>query len=298
MLKFISFTAIATLTKGFSPIQQLPARTSSPTALNLAPAKDVVVLPTENEVNQVVHKIVETAAKKAIEEKGTFTLAIPGGSVLKVLSSLDPSSNWVTKTTLAYVNHKCVPNDDLSSAIHAQACDKFLNKWGFPMENVITLDGTDDAKAEADAYQKKLENLPADVLLRDEDGFPVFDLCLVGVGDDGHVGSLYPDRDEINEVTRWTVGVEMKNPPSISLTLPIMQRAKQGVVSAAGKSPKYPNGKASAMRLAVDDEEITPSEFPACALRYSVKWIFDEPNASEMPSRHPTSLDSVLSTIE
>ena len=86
----------------------------------------------------------------------------------------------------------------------------------------------------------------------------------------------------------------MKKPPSISLTLPVMLRAKQAVVSAAGKSEKYPQGKASAMRLAIEDGEITPAEFPACALREKATWILDEPNASEMPSRKKSSLSEAL----
>lgn len=60
----------------------------------------------------------------------------------------------------------------------------FLDRWG--LENVITLDGTDDAIFEATTYQAKLEAIPEDVLPRDADGFPVFDLALIGVGDDGH----------------------------------------------------------------------------------------------------------------
>lgn len=60
----------------------------------------------------------------------------------------------------------------------------FLNRWD--LKDVVTLDGTDDAPAEAGAYQSKLEAIPAEKLPRDEDGFPVFDLALIGVGDDGH----------------------------------------------------------------------------------------------------------------
>jgi hypothetical protein len=60
----------------------------------------------------------------------------------------------------------------------------FLDRWG--LTNVITLDGTDDASSEASAYQTKLEAIPEDVLPRDADGFPIFDLALIGVGDDGH----------------------------------------------------------------------------------------------------------------
>jgi len=291
MKVYITTALFLAAVQGFVPRYASPP--SRPTvSLFLAPASDVIVLPTEDDVTKAVHNIVEEAALKAIAEKGSFALAIPGGSVLKVLSSLEPRGDWVSKTTLAYVNHKCVPDDDLSSAIHAKASSMFLDRWG--LKNVITLDGTDDAAAEAAAYQAKLEAIPAEILPRDQDGFPVFDLCLVGVGDDGHIGSLYPNRDEINEPTKWTIGVAMKSPPSITLTLPVMQRAKQSVVSAAGKSEKYPKGKASAMRLAVDDEDITPAEFPACALRETTQWIFDEPNASEMPDRPRTTLEQVL----
>lgn len=249
--------------------------------LGLAPAENVWILPTEEDVTKAVHTIVEEAATKAIQEKGSFALAIPGGSVLKVLSTLTPSTDWVSKTTLAYVNHKCVPNDDLKNAIHAKAKSMFLDRWG--LSNVITLGGSDDAQKEANDYEQKLRGIPTDVLPRDADGFPVFDLCLIGVGDDGHIGSLYPNRDEISESNKWAIGVEMKNPPSITLTLPVMIRAKRSVVSAAGKSDKYPKGKAAAMRLAIEDPEITPGLFPACALRDTATWILDEPNGSEMP---------------
>ena len=107
------------------------------------------------------------------------------------------------------------------------------------------------------------------------------------------VGSLYPNRNEINEDEAWTVAVEMKSPPSISLSLPVMLRAKKSVVSAAGKSEKYPQGKAAAMQLAIADESIEPGAFPACALRETALWILDEPNASEMPALPRTTLSAV-----
>ena len=114
---------------------------------------------------------------------------------------------------------------------------------------------------------------------------------MVGVGDDGHIGSLYPNRGEIDVTDGpWVVPAFQKDPPSISLTLPVMQRAKATVISAAGKSPKYPNGKASAMRLAIADGEVTPKDFPASALRQHAVWILDAPNGSEM--------DAGLSTVE
>ena len=136
-----------------------------------------------------------------------------------------------------------------------------------------------------------MKAIPESKLPRDDDGFPIFDLALVGVGDDGHIGSLYPNRGEIDVVDGpWVVPAFQKEPPSISLTLPVMQRAKSTVISAAGKSEKYPNGKASAMRLAIADEDVTSKDFPASALREYALWILDEPNGSEM--------ELELSTVE
>ena len=250
-------------------------------ALQAAPAEKVHILPTEGDVTSAVHQLVESCAKKAISSRGHFALAIPGGSVLKVLSTLDPSSDWTSKTTLAFVNHKCVPITDVSSAIEAQARSKFVDRWG--LTDIISLTGTSDGKMEATEYENKLKALSEMKLPRDADGFPVFDLALIGVGDDGHIGSLYPNRDEIDVIDGpWTVAAFQKDPPSISLTLPVMQRAKCTVISAAGQSAKYPNGKSSAMRLAISDVSVTPKDFPASALRDSAVWILDAPNGSEL----------------
>ena len=53
-------------------------------------------------------------AKQSINEKGSFFVAVPGGSVLKMLSGLKSKVNDVdwTKVLWFYVNHKCVATTD------------------------------------------------------------------------------------------------------------------------------------------------------------------------------------------
>ena len=94
------------------------------------------------------------AAARAIGERGHFALAIPGGSILKMLAGEDMDA-WTQQTTIAYVNHKCVSMDDIELATHAKAHKLFLDTW-IGAEAVL-MDGTDDGENEAKAYEAKLK---------------------------------------------------------------------------------------------------------------------------------------------
>jgi 6-phosphogluconolactonase len=183
-------------TVAWSPVFSLQA--SSAGAVAPAPVDKVVVLEDAAAVGNAVRKIVGESAVQAIADHGYFALAIPGGSILKMLVGDDilaAGGDWTSKTVIAYVNHKCVPMEDGDLATHAKARKLFMDKW--ERVNVIVLDGTDDGAAEAASYEAKMKALSDKELPRDAAGLPVFDLALIGVGDDGHVGSLYPGRDEV-----------------------------------------------------------------------------------------------------
>lgn len=245
-----------------------------------APVKpaQVIVKADADAVGADVFARVEAAAEVAIAARGNFALAIPGGSILKMLKDTTPE--WAAKTTLAYVNHKAVPMDDAALATHAKASALFLDGWDGI--DAIVMSGSDDAGAEADSYEAQLKALPDDVLPRDASGLPVFDMMLIGVGDDGHVGSLYPARQEVEDASgRWVLPVEMKVPGSITLSLPVMAAAKEVVIAACGVSDKYPKGKSAAMARAIEGNE-TPSSFPAVGLRQCATWVMDEAAASEL----------------
>jgi len=272
----------------------------------------------KKDVDAVSAEVVERvnrAAATAIAERGHFALAIPGGSILKMLATGVPPE-WASKTTMVYVNHKAVAMDDASLATHAKASALFLDSW--TGVNVLVMDGTSEAAAEATAYEAKMRALPSSVLPRDASGAPVFDMMLIGVGDDGHVdtlglehdsearpsvvlftcfcaralvravprhsqvGSLYPDRDEVLDTSsRWVLPVEMKVPGSITLSLPVMAGAKEVLIAAGGVSDKYPMGKSAAMQRGIEGNE-TPSSFPAVGLRAMATWVLDTAAASTL----------------
>ena len=214
-------------------------------------------------VKENVLQRLEEAAASAIAERGHFTMAIPGGSVLKMLEGTAPS--WASETTLVFVNHKAVDVEDATLSTQAKANKLFLSGWAGA--KVIGLGGSSDAMLEAAAYEDLLRGLSAEKLPRNADGVPQFDLMLIGVGDDGHVGSLYPGREEVLDASgRWVLPVQKASGPgSITLSLPVMSAAKQVVVAACGVSEKYPQGKSDAMARAIEGEEDTAATFPAVA---------------------------------
>jgi 6-phosphogluconolactonase len=198
--QILSVCLLASSSLAFAPqpsFRPIAFSLSATTSTTSAAIQNVVVLEDASAVGDAVRKIVGDAAKEAIAERGYFALAIPGGSILKMLVGDDilGDEDWTSKTTIAYVNHKCVDMDDGDLATHAKARKLFLDKW--TGANTIVLDGTDDGEAEAASYESKMKALSEDELPRDKSGLPVFDLALIGVGDDGHIGSLYPGRGEV-----------------------------------------------------------------------------------------------------
>ena len=58
-------------------------------------------------------------------------------------------------------------------------------------------------------------------------GLPQFDVILLGLGPDGHVASLFPNRSQLAATHEWVLPVENspKPPPErITLSLPVINR--------------------------------------------------------------------------
>jgi 6-phosphogluconolactonase len=91
----------------------------------------------------------------------------------------------------------------------------------------------DDAAGRYEAELKSFYGAPTLDAAR-----PLFDLVLMGVGPDGHTASLFPGYPEVEERTRWVVGVPRANVepfvPRVSLTLPSLGSCREMLFEASG----------------------------------------------------------------
>ena len=87
----------------------------------------------------------------------------------------------------------------------------------------------DDPEAAAERYAAELA---AAARTEDRFGLPAFDVSLLGVGEDAHVASLFPELPGIHEQERSVIAVHgsPKPPPTrISLTMPALVHGARGV---------------------------------------------------------------------
>lgn len=238
------------------------AKTISLHAAADQPALDVHVYPPAA-LSAAVRAAVVAAAADAISSRGSFAFAVPGGSVLKMLSSL--SLEW-PKCTVAFVNHKCVGASDASSTSR-KARALFTEEASAAGARVLEPQFTGDPAADAAAYEALLR---ADMRI-EASPMPVFDLLLLGMGSDGHVGSLYPHRGEAL-LPAAVVSVQKGGsaPPSISLSLACMNASRRVLLCAEGA------GKAAAVVTALEGPE-PAGGFPARSVRpeAGVVWMLD-----------------------
>jgi 6-phosphogluconolactonase len=173
----------------------------------------------------IIDLVVETA-KAAIESKGLFSLAIPGGSVVNALKGMDVDAFDMSKVHIFFCNERIGANKCYQGAL-----DAFVTKCNIPLEQVYKVPELEPDEA-ATAYETMIKECPA---VDSTGSIPSVDLILLGTGDDGHCGSLYPQSEEIKATGsgKTVLGINEGDKKSIAVSMDFMNAAKKVLVSAA-----------------------------------------------------------------
>ena len=76
---------------------------------------------------------------------------------------------------------------------------------------------------------------------------PLFDLQLLGLGEDGHTASLLPDQPVLEERQRWVAVVpEGRREPRITLTYPALESSRLTLFLVSGAAKKEALARARA----------------------------------------------------
>lgn len=223
-------------------------------------------------MNEDIYKIreidfVESAKKIILEliqslQGEVINIALSGGSTpIPILKSLaNENLNW-NRINFFLVDERCV------SLNNPQSNYNNINKAFFKNIDAnsysMVLEKETYSKAAAN-YEKVLKKYLPLVT-----GFPQFDLILLGMGDDGHTASLFPDTNALNENEKWVVlnKVPQLNAQRITLTFPVLYNSKNLLVLVKGKT------KQAIIEKIYNGEE---NDFPICKIVQNydnLKWI-------------------------
>ena len=197
-------------------------------------------------------------------------IVLTGGSTPRRAYELAAAAgaDW-SAATVWFGDERCVEPDDERSN-HGMAAAALLDRLPEGSRpRVFRMRGEAGPEAGADAYERDLREALGDV--------PRFDLLLLGLGDDGHMASLFPGRPAVEESERLVVGVTDAGlapyVPRISLTVPAINAAARRVFLVAGA------GKAPAVARAFGRE---PSPAVPASLAQDPLVLLDPPAAAEL----------------
>jgi 6-phosphogluconolactonase len=205
-------------------------------------------------------------AVEAVQARGTFSVALSGGSTpagLYALLAGDAAFSGAVpwdKTHVFWGDERHVPPDHPDSNAR-MATETLLSKVPIPPANVHRIAGEEPkAGRAAAAYEEDLRRHfrlgPGEL--------PRFDLVLLGLGAEAHTASLFPGTPALDETTRLAVPtwVGKLDSERITLTAPVFNAAANVLFLVAGED------KALALK-AVLDGPFEPHQLPAQLVRPS-----------------------------
>lgn len=243
----------------------------------------IIVADSSDDLGRRAAEAVLESARRPASPNGMFTIALSGGNTPRALFSalatppFRDSMPWA-QTQVFFSDERFVPATSSDSNYHS-AEETLLSKVPVPdrfVHRVATEDIAPDESAAIyeEGIRRVLEAAPSQI--------PRFDLILLGLGDDGHTASLFPDTAALNAMDALVVPnfVPRLDAWRITFTYPLINAARRVMflVSGSSKAPVVARVMAGeplpASRVQPTDGELL--------------WVLDPGAASQLPQRSAT----------
>jgi 6-phosphogluconolactonase len=211
-------------------------------------------------------------ANESIQERGRFLVALSGGSTPMRLYELlgNQFQNEVDWSHIHFFwgDERCVPVDDAGNS-YGQTKKVLFDKIKIPDENIHRILSELEPDSASRAYADTLKVF-ADPPL----AWPHFDLILLGMGDDGHTASLFPNSPvEVDSPTLAVTANYQDRPANrVTLTQKVLNSSRNIIFLVVGKA------KAATLSRVLSDNYM-PTELPAQRIAPkdgNLTWLIDE----------------------
>lgn len=236
---------------------------------------NLLIYKTQSELLEDLAAYIIKIANKSIEEHDRFNFVLTGGNSPKALYEMLATTykdkiDW-TKVFFFFGDERNVmPDHESYNGLMAKRA--ILDPLNIPAEQIFYVDTTLAPEKAAIEYNKALTKHfnGADL---------VFDLILLGMGDDAHTASLFPETTILNNenVEIDSVFVEKLSTYRITFTAPLINKAKNIAFLVFGES------KAKAVKQVIESDKKNPKLYPAQLIDPidgGVTWFLDSAAAS------------------
>ena len=180
-----------------------------------------------------------------------FTIALSGGSSpVRFYELLAKEKIDWSLVNIFLVDERKVDADHDNSN-YRMINNALLSKIVIPETNVFSF------KTEINSVSECAANYEKRVRKSFTDGYPVFNLIILGLGPDGHTASLFPGEDHTLEQNRifiqTTAPVQFDIPERLTMTLALINRADKRIFVISGK------GKNGMVQRVLDEDPSIPA---------------------------------------
>ena len=222
-----------------------------------------------DELSQAAAREFVQIVTKSVNTHGQCLVALSGGSTPTRLYKLlaNEKVDW-PRVHFFWGDERCVPADDDGNN-YGQAKKVLFDKIDLPLENIHRVKSDLEPQAAAEEYSATLKHFAIAPL-----DWPRFDIVLLGMGDDGHTASLFPNSpiDKDKPVIAVTAHYQDRPANRVSLTELVINSAKNIFFLVSGA------GKAETLKRVLSDAH-TPDELPAQRIdpvKGRTVWFVDE----------------------
>ncbi|MDQ7001372.1 MAG: 6-phosphogluconolactonase [Ghiorsea sp.] len=173
----------------------------------------------------VADEVIKTCTH-SIDKQGVFHWVLAGGGTPELCYRLlrDADMDWV-KVHVWFGDERALEAGH-KDRNESMANNALLDHVPIPKTQVHSIDFSDGTQAAAKAYAKEIIAI---------DGF---DLVMLGMGEDGHTASLFPNHDTLKSMDLTVAEFDSPKPPSerVSMSFKALNNHKQCFILATGAS--------------------------------------------------------------